>query len=610
MKPVQRHYSFLARSGLYDLACGIGLMGRRSRLRRRMVRALRLDRGSRVLEIGCGTGLNLPLLSEAVSPAGRVVAVDLTPEMLARARRRVREGGLSNVTLLNGDAASLPFGDGSFDGVLGSLSLTVIDDPERALAECRRLLRPGGWFCFMDQRRHPRDPILGGALRALSWLLARADVERDLAGAVRRIHPRAEVTHHLGGTVFMVSGRTPSPPAPAEPEATAPAAAEALPPGGRAALSLPPSGLIALRNLLADPKRLVVSVASMVLSVVLIGFQLAVWAGVSGQITTYIENTGAQIWVVQGGATDLFSTSIVPQELETEVAQVPGVDRAAGIYAVYTSINVNDVHAGAYLIGYDTATGLGGPWNLVLAPARPLADDEVIADRHFVSRTGLRPGDRFPLLDREFRLAGISAETSALGCQYLFLRREAVDRLWPEGSPIFTHILVWLRDAAEKEAVAAEIARLAPGIRPLHAEAFARNTRDYVGAFILPLVICAALLGIVVGLAIPGFMLYTMTVDRIEEFALLKALGAGRRVVAGVVLIQASIIAAAGCAFGLPACHALIAVANRFVLGLSAVLEPASASLVVLALAAIAVLASLLPIRRVLRVDPASVFRV
>ena len=87
--------------------------------RRAAIDALDLTRGARVLDVGCGTGLNFPEVSAAVGPTGRLVGVDASSAMLQQARGRVGRHGWSNVTLVEGDAAQLDtLVSDEFDAVL------------------------------------------------------------------------------------------------------------------------------------------------------------------------------------------------------------------------------------------------------------------------------------------------------------------------------------------------------------------------------------------------------------------------------------------------------------------------------------------------------------
>lgn len=96
--------------------------------------------GGRILEVGVGTGISLP----SYSKANEVVAVDISDLMLDKARRRVREFGLDHVTVERGDAENLRFEDNSFDVVIAQYVITACPNPERALDELARVVRPDG----------------------------------------------------------------------------------------------------------------------------------------------------------------------------------------------------------------------------------------------------------------------------------------------------------------------------------------------------------------------------------------------------------------------------------------------------------------------------------
>jgi len=98
-------------------------------------------RHGRVLEVGVGTGLSLPAYRRNLE----IVGIDLSPEMLDKARERVAADRLTNVTgLYEMDAANLKFPDGSFDTVAAMYVMTVVPDPEKVMRELSRVCRPGG----------------------------------------------------------------------------------------------------------------------------------------------------------------------------------------------------------------------------------------------------------------------------------------------------------------------------------------------------------------------------------------------------------------------------------------------------------------------------------
>lgn len=116
----------------------------------RIIDALEVDPGARVLEIGCGPGYFSPALAAAV-PHGEVVLSDLQSEMLVHARQRLSAFEHARVAQL--DATCLPFADATFDAVLVVLMLGEVPDRAQCLSECRRVLRSGGVALFAESRR-------------------------------------------------------------------------------------------------------------------------------------------------------------------------------------------------------------------------------------------------------------------------------------------------------------------------------------------------------------------------------------------------------------------------------------------------------------------------
>ena len=174
--------------------------------RRRAADALGLRFGDRVLEVGCGTGRNLPYLVDRVGAAGQVYGVDVTSAMLAVARRTVENRGCQNVVLWEGDAAQFA-GGAAFDAVLFSLSYSVIPDPQATLAHIWSSLRPGGRVVVLDGALEPTR--LGPLVRPFAALANRwtvlGRVDRRPWEDLRRLSPVVDVERFLGGIYFLAT---------------------------------------------------------------------------------------------------------------------------------------------------------------------------------------------------------------------------------------------------------------------------------------------------------------------------------------------------------------------------------------------------------------------
>jgi ubiquinone/menaquinone biosynthesis C-methylase UbiE len=137
-----KHYDLTSR--LYPAP---GYPQRRQRLR--AVRALGLRPGDFVIDMACGTGLNFPLIQEAIGPDGRIVGVDLTDAMLARAQERIATNGWRNVSLEQADAAEFEFPPGA-DAILSTYALTQVPDSSAVIAHGAGALTRGGRWVVLD----------------------------------------------------------------------------------------------------------------------------------------------------------------------------------------------------------------------------------------------------------------------------------------------------------------------------------------------------------------------------------------------------------------------------------------------------------------------------
>jgi arsenite methyltransferase len=106
--------------------------------------------GETVLDIGCGAGTDLLLAARRVGPNGHAIGIDMTEAMLDRVRGSAAAVGLTNVQVRRADATSLPLADASVDVVISNGVLNLVPEKEKAFAEIRRVLRPGGRLQLAD----------------------------------------------------------------------------------------------------------------------------------------------------------------------------------------------------------------------------------------------------------------------------------------------------------------------------------------------------------------------------------------------------------------------------------------------------------------------------
>jgi demethylmenaquinone methyltransferase/2-methoxy-6-polyprenyl-1,4-benzoquinol methylase len=181
----------------YDLATVLLSFGLDRRWKRRLASMAHCGNGCRALDLACGTGDIAFLLARR---GGDVIGLDLTVRMIQLARARaVAEAGAGRVGFVAGDMGALPFGDGLFDLVTTGYGLRNVPDPDGAIAEIRRVLRPGGRVLSLDFNRPAHAPVrliyhayLTVFGSVLGWLLHRdPNTYRYIPESIR-IYPGAE----------------------------------------------------------------------------------------------------------------------------------------------------------------------------------------------------------------------------------------------------------------------------------------------------------------------------------------------------------------------------------------------------------------------------------
>ncbi len=142
----------------------------------KVIEDLDIPAGSKVLEVGAGTGTSFP----AYPTHCEVTGVDLAPDMLARARQKIEENGWSHLKVIEMDALDLKFSDNIFDYVMAFHVVTVVPDPVRMIAEAKRVCKPGGKIVIVNHFTTDM-PVLGAMTRALDpitrWLGWRTDLQ-------------------------------------------------------------------------------------------------------------------------------------------------------------------------------------------------------------------------------------------------------------------------------------------------------------------------------------------------------------------------------------------------------------------------------------------------
>jgi len=146
-----------------------------------------LGKGETVLDLGSGGGIDCFLAARKVGPSGRVIGVDMTPEMLDRARENARTGGYKNVEFRLGEIENLPAADASIDVIISNCVINLSTDKDRVFREAFRVLRPGGRLMVSDLAlKKPLPRAIRESVEVYVACVAGAMVKDDYLAAIRR----------------------------------------------------------------------------------------------------------------------------------------------------------------------------------------------------------------------------------------------------------------------------------------------------------------------------------------------------------------------------------------------------------------------------------------
>lgn len=192
---------YRARADIYDVEILFA-----APIRRRTIDKLALHSGEAVIDVGCGTGLSIPLIECAVGPAGTIVGIEQSADMMANARARVSAAGHRNVILINAPVEEAAI-ETRADAAVFHFTHDVLRTPY-AIANVMRALKPGARVAAAGLKWAPRWAwpvnlaVLAGALRSVT---AMDGLDRPWSMLEPHLE-RVEIEQHLGGAVYILSG--------------------------------------------------------------------------------------------------------------------------------------------------------------------------------------------------------------------------------------------------------------------------------------------------------------------------------------------------------------------------------------------------------------------
>lgn len=360
-----------------------------------------------------------------------------------------------------------------------------------------------------------------------------------------------------------------------------------------------------LRNLFQSRTRLVMSVGGVALALMLVLSLDAIFIGMERQLSAYIKDSGADIFVAQSGVQNMhMASSSLPRSTVDQVARVDGVEAATPLAYVSTAIVSRDQQYLAYVIGLPPDAKLGRP-ERVTSGTHMTNAGEVVIDGP-VARAGVGVGDDVTVLGRSFKVVGVSDAYGSVFNSFAFVTLDAFEAY---GSDSISYVLVRAKSGVDADELTRRIEAQVPNVTATTRDDFAKKEIQVINDMATDVVSIMNVIGFVIGLAVMALTVYTATIARRAEYGVLKAVGAATSRLYRAVLAQAVVTVALGLVVGVAFTLLVAAVVPRTGVQLSLALDLGSIAKAALFSLAITALAAVLPIVRIAQIDPAVVFR-
>lgn len=362
---------------------------------------------------------------------------------------------------------------------------------------------------------------------------------------------------------------------------------------------------LARKNLFQDRRRAALSIAGVSAAFVLVLVLDGIFAGAMHQVTAYIRNSPADVFVAQRDVSTMHMTaSALAPSLVAEIRAIDGVAWADGLHYTTSNVDAGNNSMLTYVLGYDTAIGRGGPRNL--ASGQPPADGQTLVDAVAAGELGVGIGDTVTILGNPFMISGLSTDGTYIANTTVFIT--SADFAILRG-PTYAYILVGAEDGVSPVDLQQRLAATMPDTNVMTRAEFAKEEANVVRSMAADVMAIMSVVGFLIALALIGLTLFTATVAKQREYGIIKALGAGRGRLTIIVLAQAAWTVILALALATALSLTIGVAIDVLTPNLTVDIELGSIARTAVSAFVVASIASVLPLRRISRVDPSTSFR-
>ena len=371
---------------------------------------------------------------------------------------------------------------------------------------------------------------------------------------------------------------------------------------------------IAYKLLVNDKGKFAALLMGITFSVFLMIQMTSMFAGMMKKASATVMNTGAKVWVMDPGVTTVASSIPMPDSVLDAVRSMHGVKYAVPFFSGAGLVRLKSgAYQGVTVIGVDDTSLFGRP-EVVEGKIEDIYAENgfvVVKDEEFSKLDSPGLGTEFEINDNRGTIVGIARVPASglFGMPTLYTTYSRAIQYIPSMRYTISYILVEPADPKSLPHIKEEVRRL--GYQTLTEDEFVDRISDwymYHTGMGTNLLLMTAI-SFIVGLSISGQTFYTFTLENLDKFGALKAIGAKGRQLVGMILFQAGVTAFAGYGLGVGLCAALIALAKLKIPDYASIVTFGNLALALGMVIVIAAFSSYLAVRRVLQIEPFDIFR-
>ena len=350
-------------------------------------------------------------------------------------------------------------------------------------------------------------------------------------------------------------------------------------------------------------------ITSFIIGVLILLVQLLfnIYEGAKECALSYVSNCRADIWVCPKNETNILrSSSVMDGSLENKLRGLQGIDSISKIVKLISSSKIKGINETLIIFGFDTTSSLAEP-PFIFRGKKSIKSGEIIIEKIIAKKHKLNIGDSIEISSKKFCISGISEFTNAVTIQFAFITINDAEKLLGVPSKVSFYLLRKSKNANTQSLV--DSIKINNNVEAFEKPVFIQNNLSEVGKGILPILWTIAITGSIAGIIIITLMLQNSIMEKKEEYAIMKALGANKRFLVFLVMRVSISSALIGYILGTGLNIILSYILPEFVFELVIYSSYFVLELTLLSSVIISLLASWFSISKLFEIEPAEVFK-